>query len=169
MRVLPLLLLPALACMKPPPTVAELPPQVTLYGVQVHTFRGSALASSGRAAKLTLSRDSYDFTADEALLLYPGSDPGRRVEVRAPRLFGHLPSQQVNGEGGVVARTGSGTVAVTEGARFDGVRQLASGDRPIDISGPGHSVKALRFNFDLATEALTFDGQVDSRLGGVRP
>lgn len=151
----------------------KLPPQVSLYGVRLHSWEGGDLVAVGRAAKLTYDRSSGNFEAAESLVQFPSKNeagvPNKEatadMELRAPIARGNLPNRQSMGEGGLVLRSATGLTAKTPSAQFDGNGLVASGKEPIDVVGPGYSLSGTGFTFYLATEELFFDGVVESRLG----
>lgn len=152
----------------------KLPPQVTLYGVRLHSWEGSELVSKGRAAKLTYDRASGNFDAEEALVQFPSKRRGAQrtprqvtsdVELRAPRAQGNLPTRQADGSGGVTVKSATGLRGKTESAHFDGMGLVATGKSKVTVQGPGYSLDADGFRFYFATEELLFDGNVQSRLG----
>lgn len=156
----------------------KLPPQVTLYGVRLHSWEGPELVSRGRAAKLTYDRASANFEAAEALVQFPARRNGAHqtprqmksdLELRAPRAQGNLQSRQADGSGGVTVRSASGLVARTDAAHFDGLGLVVTGGTPVQLRGPGYALDANGFTFNFATEELLFDGDVRSRLGQAGP
>lgn len=151
---------------KPKADVADekLPPQVSLFGVRLQSWRGGELVSTGRAAKLTYDRSSGNFGAAESLLVFPSSQVGE-VEVRALEATGNLPTRQLSGTGGIVAKAENGLTAKTNSATFDGVGLVASGKERIAVDGPGYALDADAFTFYFVTEELIFEGNVESRLG----
>ena len=147
----------------------KLPPQVTLYGVRLHSWEGSELVTKGRAAKLTYDRASSNFDAYEALVQFPSRQNSNDAQIRAPRAQGNLGARTADGSGGVTVRSGNGLSGKTEAAHFDGVGLVASGKTPVQVRGPGYSLDADGFTFYFATEELLFDGNVQSRLGQTGP
>lgn len=153
----------------------SLPPQVSLYGVRLHSWEGNKLVSVGRAAKLTYDRSSANFEASEALVQFPSKDESQAREatadlvVRAPVASGNLTSRQADGSGGITVRSSSGMSGATESAHFDGVGLVATGEKPVKVFGPGYALDAANFKFYLATEELLFEGGVTSRLGQAEP
>ena len=151
----------------------KLPPQVTLYGVRLHSWEGSELVTKGRAAKLTYDRASSNFDAYEALVQFPShrkaNEKANDAQIRAPRAQGNLGARTADGSGGVTVRSGNGLSGKTEAAHFDGVGLVATGKTPVQVRGPGYTLDADGFTFYFATEELLFDGNVQSRLGQTGP
>ncbi len=157
---------------------AESPSQVTLYGVKLESYRGSALAGQGRAVKLVYQRSAGTYRADEALLQFPArSSSGEAagpltglsssaLEVRAATLKGQASSPVVEGEGGVVARSAQGVVARTPRVRFDGQAMIATGREGLSVRGPSYGLDAGTFELRVADEEYLFDGAVSTQLGG---
>ncbi len=175
-RLLPLWVVVALGCGAPPSEMeGERPPEITLYGARLKNFRGSEVLYSGRAAKLTYERGSFNFQATEALVRFPSrsqqaaSVAAGGLELRAPLLSGNLDTKQGVGEGGVVLRSNSGVTSRTDQVMLDGVRNLAWGESPISVKGPGYVVNAEGFDFDIASERFVFKEKVRSRVGGATP
>ena len=139
-------------------------PQIILYGVKLHSFKGSELFVSGRAAKVTYQRSGADFDALEAQLRFPHAQ-GRELELRAPVAQGNLETRQTVGSGGVVLRTGAGLVGTTPSARFDGRASTASGTDWVRVTGEGYALTSHGFALDLKSEEFTFRNGVDSRFG----
>jgi lipopolysaccharide export system protein LptC len=151
----------------------KLPPQVTLSGVTLHAWKGDELVALGIAEEVTYDRSSGNFEAAKARVRFPRrestSDASPQLtsdlELSAAVAHGNLPTRQAEGRGGVIARSSSGLVARTSSARFDGQGQLARGEEPIEVIGPGYALDAEGFTFDLRSEDLVFEGAVQSRLG----
>ncbi len=138
----------------------EIRPQVSMQGVRVLSWEGDQLVATGTMATLTYDRSSSNFEGADVVFRF--SDLG----LRAPRATGNLSSKQADGIGGVLLRSSSGLRATTDRAHLDGVGLVASGDTRIDATGPGFDVTAEGFRYDIATETLVFEGDVQSRLGG---
>jgi lipopolysaccharide export system protein LptC len=153
-------------------------PQITLYGVTFQAFRGADLAAAGRAAKVVYLRAGADFDADDALLRMPsrggtlGTQPANQrapgLEVRAPRVKGNLEGKRGLASGGVVLRSGNGLVGRSPSAHFDGAQGTASGEEPVQVTGPHYAVSAEGFAFDLHAEQFTFRRAVNSKFGAPR-
>jgi hypothetical protein len=187
-RALPLLaalaLVSAIAgpgCAKPAPREepAQAPPEVTLYGVKMNHYRGGHVAALGRAARVTYQRASGELTAYESYLRFPSRNAvaapprprGRRsepsgIEVRAPLLVGNLGNRQAEAQGGVLLRSSTGMAGQTERVFFDGAALTARGETRVKVTAPGYTLEADRFSLLFEPEEFTFDGNVESRVGG---
>jgi hypothetical protein len=146
------------------------PPQVTLYGVRLSNFRGTQLAMSGRAAKVTYYRAPAEFSATETLVRFPGR-PGMSaavagLEVRAPSVSGDLVHKQAVWRDGVVMGAPAGISAYTPRATFDGQTMQASGKDRVTVDGPGYALSANGFHLYFPEERFEFGDGVVSRLGG---
>ena len=174
--LLPLLVLAA--CRAPAPAGPESrepdPPQATLYGVRMETFKGPKLQASGRAAKVTYQRLAADVVATEALIRLPNKATGGRgpagafdgFEVRAPSVNGNLGTRRAEAADDVVMRSTDGLVGRTRQVIYDGRAGEAHGTQPAELTGPGYFMRGDRFTLDLAASVFTFEGAVQSRLGG---
>jgi lipopolysaccharide export system protein LptC len=147
------------------------PPQVTLYGVRLSSFKGETLSVAGRAAKVTYHRASADLAATETLLRFPvgahkRSTPTAGMEIRAPTVLGNLSTKQAVWKDGVVMRSPSGLTAQTPKAHFDGIKVEAYGNDRIAAQGPGYAVRANGFHLFFSEERFEFKEGVHSLLGG---
>lgn len=148
---------------------AAMPPNVTLQGVQLRTYRGDRLVARGQAERLVYDRVSSDFEARACRLELPSrsSRDGSRVDVlvTAPTARGNVQAETAQGEGGVTMEASSGVRASTPSARYDGVAKSAHGSETVWVRGPGYLVDAEGFTADLSTEQVTFERNVRSRVG----
>jgi len=171
---LAILLLLGAACEAPREAPAPRRPEVVLARVQMRSFRGERLVAVGWAESLTYARASSDVEAEQASLRMPRRfGPGPRapgdvggVEIRAPVVDGNLATQQLEGRGGVHARTASGVTGFTERARFDGPTMVASGADPVMVRGPQYVLDAHGFTFRTVEDDFEFGGPVHSGVGG---
>jgi hypothetical protein len=165
----PLALAAALiACGEPPKETKTPPPEVTLYGVTMSTYRGSKLAAHGEASQLVYERSSGDAQSTATRLHVPSRPGAEPQTVVAPRVSGNLLAKQAIGEGGVELLGQNGLVGRTERAHFDGVHLIADGQDPIRVDGPGYRMTAGGFSFALETEEFSFEGPVAAAFGGER-
>jgi hypothetical protein len=159
-----------MACVPVRSTDATPPPQITLTGARLQSFRGSVLVATGRAAQVTYQRTNADMTGSEVLLRFPSqSKPAgmfSNLEVRAPEMTGNLTAKQADGFGGVEVKSSGGLVGRTDRAHFDGVAMTANGKDFVQADGPGYALTATGFLIRLKEEASDFGNPVWSRLGG---
>ena len=156
-----------IACGEPPKETKTPPPEVTLYGVTMRTYRGSTLAARGEAGEVIYERSSGDAQASAARLHLPAAREGGDAQtVQAPRMKGNLLDRQAIAEGGVELLGSNGLVGHTARAHFDGVHLIADGKDPIRIDGPGYGLTAEGFSFALTTEDFSFNGPVAAAFGG---
>lgn len=149
------------------------PPMATLSGIRMQYFQGAELTAAGSAAQVIYERSARDIVAADVILHFPSrkeqpSSPGPAVggmEIKAPTVTGNLSRKQADGQGGVVLRTGSGMLARTDRAHFDGVAMKATGKDPVWVQGPGHWVTAGEFSAQIGEETFEFGGHVQTRLG----
>jgi hypothetical protein len=164
-----LIWLAPLACIPVRSTDATPPPQITLTGARLQSFKGSVLVATGRAAQVTYQRTNGDMTASEALLRFPTPDKPTgmfsNLEVRAPEMTGNLTTKQGDGFDGVVVKSASGMVGRTDRAHFDGQTMTASGKDFVAVDGPGYKLTGVGFLIHLREETAQFGNPVSSRLG----
>ncbi|MHB8879763.1 MAG: hypothetical protein ACYC8T_39245 [Myxococcaceae bacterium] len=153
-------------------------PQVTLHGVRLRYFKGENLVASGTATGLTYTSASTGFSAADVTVTLPGRSGGGvrapggslagDLHLSAPTARGTLGNRQVDGEGGVVLRTGSGLTGKTPRAHIDGAASTASGAEEVSIDGPNYRLTSRGFAIDFPTEHFTFQSAVDSRFRSPR-
>lgn len=163
------------SCAPPVDREPEPRPEVVLHGVTLRAFQRDRLAAVGRAARLTYERGSSNADVAMGHLELPSRPrPGvpsklGDLTIDAPRAEGNLASQRVEGSGGVTVRTGTGVVAKTERAAYDGPTQVASGEQRVEVQGPSYALEAHGFTLRSAEEDFEFGGPVRSGLGKATP
>jgi hypothetical protein len=90
------------------------------------------------------------------------------LNIQARHAEGNLATQWVEASGNVRLLTGSGVLATTERALFDGPQQLCSGNRPIQVRGASYALDAQSFRVSSADEDFVFEGPLRSGLGRAR-
>ncbi len=149
------------------------PPMATLSGIRMQYFQGSELAAAGRAAQVTFERSVGDLVATDVLLRFPSrkeqrNSPGPALggmELRSPTVVGNLFRKQAAGSQGVVLRTGSGIVARTERANFNGVSMNAAGKDPVWVETSSNQLRAGGFSARIGEDDFEFEAPVQTRLG----
>jgi lipopolysaccharide export system protein LptC len=148
-----------------------LPPEVVLHGVRIRSYQGSAAVAVGDAARLTYDRASTGFEAHQSRVRFEDQGPGAQgpvlqgVQLSAHVLRGQLSSQRAQAHGQVTLRAGGGLVGRTEQAELDWATRTAQGTAPVQVDGPGYTLRSGGFAFDFGTEELRFVGEVQSRIG----
>ena len=171
--LLPALLLVA-ACGSPPKDEGPAPPEVTLHGVRLRSYRGSSLTAVGRSEIMTYERatadvvsgpGSLDVFSHQAPSLAGQLPPATRIETRAAR--GNLLTHGVDVWGGVQLRTPTGLEGKTEGAHLDSPSMHASGTTPVEVQGPGgYWLRAQAFDLHLREDLYEFD-RMQSRVSAL--
>jgi hypothetical protein len=147
-------------------TLEDLPPEVTLHGVRMTSFRGDEVSATGRAAMLTYERHNSDFVANEASMRFPDKDQKSETRLQAPIVRGNLGAKQADGSGGVTIRSTDGMQGMTPSAHLDGAAMVATGHEPIHLSRAGSQVDAHDFVFRFREGAYDFGGGVSSVTEG---
>jgi hypothetical protein len=133
-------------------------PEIRLEGVRFRLYRADALRADGTASAVTFERGSTQLHAsDLALVLREREVP---VELTAPNVDGLVSARSFLASGGVRAHRGNDT-AVTELARFEPTpdgRGQVSGDRPVELTGPGYRLAGKGFDLDLASGEIAVRG-----------
>jgi lipopolysaccharide export system protein LptC len=158
------------------PAGGEPPPQVVLHGVQLQAFEGEKLVLAGRAERLTYQRSEGAMTATNSLLRLPGrrdterapSGPRGGMEIRAPVMEGSLSSRQLVASGGVVIRTADGMVGRAPRATYDAPAQAARGREGVAVQGPDYALRADSFDLSFPDGTFTFEGSVQTVVGGAK-
>ncbi|MCY1036327.1 hypothetical protein OV207_33130 [Corallococcus sp. BB11-1] len=149
-------------------------PDVVLEGARLRTFEGEKLVVSGSARTVNYRRAGGEVQAQEVVMRLP---PGEGAEgsplpmagdtvITAPNMDGSLASRQWVGRGGVVVRTGDGMVARTPRLTYDATTQRAHGEEGVTVQGPDYQMRADRFVLSAPDETFTFEGAVETVLGG---
>lgn len=160
-----------LGCSQPKPPGTTPPPELTLHGVTLSTFRGSQRVAVGRADSLTYERTSGDSVATVARLDFvPAGGPShaRPFRLEAKRIQGNTLEQVADAEGDVTLHGDKGLTGVTSRAHFDGPRRIAEGQDPVQLRGRGYGSDAGGFTVFLDTEDFTLLAPVKSWVGGKR-
>jgi lipopolysaccharide export system protein LptC len=176
-RPLPLrlLLLLAAACGAPPAAQgpASEPPQVVLTGVTLQSFEAGRLVLSGRAGRVTYQRSEGLFAATDSVLHFPSPEGARPSsqggsELRAPLMEGSLSTRQLEASGGVVLRSPEGVVARAPRATYDAPSQRVRGREGVAAQGQDYSLRANAFSLSLPEGTFTFEGSVETVVGGAQ-
>ena len=149
-------------------------PDVVLEGARLRSFEGDKLVVSGTAARVLYRRAGGEVQATNVTVRLP---PGQGAhssplpleagtEITAPNMDGSLASRQWVGTGGVVVRTGDGMVARTPKLTYDATVQRAHGEEGVTMKGPDYQMRADRFVLSAPDETFTFEGAVETVLGG---
>lgn len=160
-----------LGCSKPKPPGPTPPPELTLHGVTLSTFRGSQKIAVGRASTLTYERTSGDSVASGARLDFtPAGAPARSRPFRldADQIQGNALERVADAQGHVTLHGEKGLSGVTPRAHFDGPLKLAEGHDPVQLRGPGYGADAAGFTVLLDRDDFTLQGPVKSWFGGKR-
>jgi lipopolysaccharide export system protein LptC len=169
------LLAPACTPRRPAPDAASEPrPDVVLEGARLRTYEGDRLLLSGTARQVRFRRAGGEVQASDVTVRLPpgqGSQGSpvpleKGATITAPNMDGTLASRQWVGTGGVVVRTGDGMVARTPTLTYDAAEQRAHGEEGVTVQGPDYRMRADRFTLSAADETFTFDGAVETVLGG---
>jgi len=142
---------------------ASAPPAVVMRGVRLRSFDGDAPSLSGHAERATYERNG-ELTAIQATLQVPGRTPADATVVRAALMEGNLGSRRMVASGGVEVRTGSGMVARTPRATYDGVQQVAEGNEGVQVQAPDYRLRADSFSLSAPDGRFTFEGSVQTVL-----
>lgn len=161
-RVVAVLLVALCCACAPKPRAPEVDhPDVTLHGVTLRTWRGSRPSAIGQAETVTYERGPGTAVATKARILL--ADGG--TTLTAPTVEGSLPAQTADAKGGVRLESSNGLRGRTPSVHFDGATRTARGDQGVEVTGPGYTLQAPRFDFDFQEQALDFEGGVRSHLG----
>jgi lipopolysaccharide export system protein LptC len=142
-------------------------PELKLEGVQFRVYRGSELRAVGKAARVSLRRDSTELKAADLEATLPVSAPP--VRITAPAGEGVLASRAFAASGGVVVTRGD-DVARTERARYEPGQGggLVKGDDPIVVEGRSYRLAGTGFTLTPADGEISIGG--GARLvAGARP
>ncbi len=134
-------------------------PEMRFETVHFQSYRGPTLTAVGDVGSLVYRREVGDLSAREVTATFPQEGAGD-VRFSAPVLVGDVPSRSYEASGGVRMETGADS-ARTERARYAESDGLVRGDRPIEVYGPGYTLKGPSFTLDPRL------GELDVR-GGVR-
>ncbi|RKH16480.1 hypothetical protein D7Y13_09515 [Corallococcus praedator] len=149
-------------------------PDVVLEGARLRSFEGEKLLVSGSARTVHYRRAGGEVQATDVVVRLP---PGQGSQgsplpmaggsvITAPNMDGSLASKQWVGSGGVVVRTGDGMVARTPRLTYDATTQRAHGEEGVTMQGPDYRMRADRFELSAPDETFTFEGTVETVLGG---
>jgi lipopolysaccharide export system protein LptC len=142
-----------------PTEAREVVPELKLEEVRYRVYRGESARLSGEARSVSYRRDTGEVRAVDLGAVLPGQD-GPPVEIVAPAGGGRLDERTFSVEGGVRVVRGR-DVARTERATWAAGGSGAgavSGDRPVEIEGPGYRLRGSGFTLDPAAGELSIHG-----------
>lgn len=150
-------------CAVPPPGT-NMPPELTLHGVELRNFHNSTLSAVGSAEDMTYRRATADVHATHVVLdvfqLEPPPPLGARppaTHLTAGETLGNLLTRDIDATGGVTSQLPTGLFGKTSRAFFDSQAMRATGAEKVTVEGPdGFFLRADGFDLALHTDVYDF-------------
>ena len=141
------------------------PPAIVLSQVRLETYGPEGSTGVTTARQVTYLRDTGELQGEAVHLDVPPTERVGRggAVLEAPRARADVKKRIAVAEGGVTAVTGEGDRAKTAEAHYDGVGGTVSANVPVHVDGPGYSLDAGRYLFDVAQNRLELQGGVIAR------
>lgn len=151
------------ACASPTPERRDsFPPDITLEGVTLREYQGSAPRVVATMSHVELFRACG--TPGDIRALDASVDlPAQGAHIEAPVVTGNALSARLEGSGGVVFRGRDGTSGSSPSATYDralGAGGQVSSDAGVQLQHPQLSLEAAGVVLDLADERAVFDHAV---------
>jgi lipopolysaccharide export system protein LptC len=155
---------------KPPVDPGEAPPAIDLGGVGFRFWQGSTLQAVGQAKTAKFLRDTGDLQAHDFRLKVLRSSEEGDVDLEALTVDGNIHTLQAKAQGGVRVSDATGSTGQTARAHLDGRAHVATGDDPVDVTGPDYRIRASAgFQLGLVSPSqLALKGPIVTTIGGKR-